>query len=118
MLLYLIKHSRPDIANVVRELSKWMDGATLASYKEMLRVIRFVLDAKLFCLKMETLKNEEDWSLMVYSDCDWAGDAENFISITGFIIYLLGVPIRWRSMGQKVSRCPEAKSNMWRFLRQ
>ena len=35
MLLYLIKHSRPDIANVVRELSKCMDGATLAAYKEM-----------------------------------------------------------------------------------
>jgi hypothetical protein len=37
MLLYLIKHSRPDIANVVRELSKGMDSATMAAYKEMLR---------------------------------------------------------------------------------
>ena len=27
MLLYLIKYSRPDLANVVRELSKCMDGA-------------------------------------------------------------------------------------------
>ena len=101
MLLYLIKHSRPDIANVVRELSKCMDGATLAAYKEMLRVIRFVLDTKLYCLKMEPKKDEEDWNLMVYSDSDWAGDTENRISITGFIIYLLGVPICWRSKGQK-----------------
>jgi hypothetical protein len=37
-LLYLIKHSCPDIANVVRELSKCMDSATMAAYKEMLRV--------------------------------------------------------------------------------
>ena len=29
MLLYLIKFSRPDISNVVRELSKCMDGATI-----------------------------------------------------------------------------------------
>ena len=28
MLLYLVKHSRPDIANAVRELSKVADGAT------------------------------------------------------------------------------------------
>jgi hypothetical protein len=28
MLLYLVKHSRPDIANEVRELSKVADGAT------------------------------------------------------------------------------------------
>ena len=33
MLLYLVKHSRPDIANVVRELSKVMDGATPAALK-------------------------------------------------------------------------------------
>jgi hypothetical protein len=38
---------------------------------------------------------------LVYSDSDWAGDSENRISITGFIIYLLGTPICWRSKGQK-----------------
>ena len=46
MLLYLVKHSRPDIANPVRELSKVLDGATVGQYKEMLRVIRFVLETK------------------------------------------------------------------------
>jgi hypothetical protein len=34
-LLYLIKYSRPDIASVVRELSKCMDKATSAAFKEM-----------------------------------------------------------------------------------
>ena len=33
MLLYLVKHSRPDIANATRELSKSMDGATEVGYK-------------------------------------------------------------------------------------
>jgi hypothetical protein len=37
--LYLVKYLRPDLANVVRELSKCMDGASLAAYKEMQRVI-------------------------------------------------------------------------------
>jgi hypothetical protein len=44
MLLYLIKHSRPDIVNVVCELSKVMDAATPAAMKELKRVIKFVLD--------------------------------------------------------------------------
>jgi hypothetical protein len=35
MQLYLVKHSCPDIVNVVRELSKVMDGATPAALKEM-----------------------------------------------------------------------------------
>jgi hypothetical protein len=46
MLLYLIKHSRPDLSNAVRELSKCMDRATYETYQEMLCVIKFVLDTK------------------------------------------------------------------------
>jgi hypothetical protein len=50
--LYLNKHSKPYIANVVRELAQCMDGATLTVYREKLRVIRFIFDTQLFCLKM------------------------------------------------------------------
>ena len=32
---------------------------------------------------------------------DWAGDPETRVSVTGFIIYLLSVPICWRSKSQK-----------------
>jgi hypothetical protein len=35
MLLYLVKHLRPDIVNVVRELSKMMNGAMLAAMKKL-----------------------------------------------------------------------------------
>jgi hypothetical protein len=60
MLLYLMKYSRPDLANVVRELSKCMYGANLAAYKEMLRVVKFVLDTKDYCLKLNPIcENEE-----------------------------------------------------------
>ena len=45
-LLYLTKHSRPDITNPVRELSKSMDGASMAQVTEMYRVINFVLETK------------------------------------------------------------------------
>jgi hypothetical protein len=53
MLLYLIKHSRPDICNAVRELTKCLNGVTPAAYKEMLRLIKYVLDTKDRGLKVE-----------------------------------------------------------------
>jgi hypothetical protein len=43
MLLCLVKHSIPDIANAVRELSKVTDGATDAHWKALLRVEKYVL---------------------------------------------------------------------------
>ena len=52
-LLYLTKHSSPDIANAVCEISKSMDGASKLLFREMLRVIKFVLDTKDLGLKME-----------------------------------------------------------------
>ena len=58
MLLFLIKHSRPDIANCTRELSKVLDGATLSAYKEMLQVIKFVIATKEWGLKFNPMFSE------------------------------------------------------------
>ena len=40
------------------------------------------------------------WELRIYPDSNWAGDKDNCKSITGFIIFLLGAPILWRSKAQ------------------
>jgi hypothetical protein len=53
MLLYLTKYSRPDTSNIVRELSKFMDSATLGAYNKLLRVIKIVIDTKTFGLKVQ-----------------------------------------------------------------
>ena len=42
MLLYLVKLSRPDIANSVRELSKVMDGASPAHKKELRKIVNYL----------------------------------------------------------------------------
>jgi hypothetical protein len=103
-LLYLIKYSRPDIANVVRELSKCMDKATPAAYKEMKRVMCFIADTKDYGLKIEPEQPSKDkfnWNMVVYTDSDWAGDKEDRHSFSGYVIFLLDVPILWKSKSQK-----------------
>ena len=67
-LLYLIKHSRPDITNPVRELSKSMDGASMAHVTEMYRVINFVLDTKTLGLRMAPIFKDGIWKLEALSD--------------------------------------------------
>ena len=94
-LLYLVKHTRPDIANAVRELSKVLDCATPAAYKEMKRVIKYVLETKHYGLKIFpcAVKAENFLLLEVYCDSDFAGDKDTRISVSGFIMYLCGVQI-------------------------
>jgi hypothetical protein len=69
MVLYLVKHTRPDISNVVRELSKILSWATEAALKELKRVIKFVLDTKTFGLKVEQKMDKENvnWALTVFT---------------------------------------------------
>jgi hypothetical protein len=77
MFLYLTKYYHPDISNIVRELSKCMDSATLGAYNELLRVIKFVIDTKTFGLKVQPrLENNLGWDLKIFSDGDWAGHFE------------------------------------------
>ena len=102
-LLFLLKHSRPCLANALRELSKVLDCPTDAAFKELRRVIKFVIDTKEYGLKVEPKVTEGDgaWTMTIFSDSDYAGDVETRISVTGFCIFLLGVPICWKSKSQK-----------------
>jgi hypothetical protein len=53
-------------------------------------------------LKMEPkLCDDLGWNLKIFCDSDWAGDPETRISVTGFVIYLLNIPVCWRSKSQK-----------------
>ena len=53
MLLFLVKHTRPDLSNSTRELSKVMDKATEGHMKELCRVIKYAIDTKNKGLKLQ-----------------------------------------------------------------
>ena len=48
MLWFPMKHSRPDIINASRKLSEANDSAKSAAFKELLCVIKYVLDIIIF----------------------------------------------------------------------
>ncbi len=102
MLLYLVKHSRPDIANAVRELTMVMDGASPAAFKELKRTINYVLNTKNLAMKIQPTGGLNDmWKIVTYSDSDFATDLETRINVSGYIRYLCGVPICRRSKQMK-----------------
>ena len=100
-LLYLTKHSRPDITNPVRELSKSMDGASMAHVTEMYRVINFVLETKTLGLRMVPIFKDGIWKLEALSDSDFANDKATRYSVYGYIIYFCGIPVAWKSKSIK-----------------
>ena len=66
-LLYLVKHSRPDLANCVRELSKVNISATAGNYKQLIRALKFIETTKMRGIKYKLkVKNEEVWKLTCF----------------------------------------------------
>jgi hypothetical protein len=97
MLLYLVKLSRPDLSNAVRELSKVMDGATKFHMNILLRAIKFVLLTK---DRGIVVRPDLEAGVTAFVDSDFAGDKENRKSITGYLVYVYNVPVAWKSKQQ------------------
>ena len=45
-LIYLVRHSRPELSNTVCELSKFMDEANMSHYKSLLCAMKYIFDKK------------------------------------------------------------------------
>lgn len=102
MLLYLVKHSRPEISNAVRELSKVGDGATKAHWKDLMRTIKYVIDTKDRGLKINPrYPDNSTYVLEGITDSEYAGDRDTRISVYGYVIYFCGAPIAWKSKSGK-----------------
>ena len=105
MLNYLVKHTRPDLCNAVRELLKVLDKGTPQHLKDMYRTIKYVLDTKWRALRIELTKipqnPKKDWIIKIYVDSDYAGDKDTRRSVTGYTIYVNGVLIAPKSRLQK-----------------
>ena len=73
-----LKASYKENANATRELSKANDRANPAAYKELLRVIKYVIETENLGLRLGPMGNSnEPWVIICFSDKDVMGDPVN-----------------------------------------
>jgi hypothetical protein len=98
-LLYLAKLSRPDIANSVRELARYMDKAGREHLQAMERLLNYVADTKdMNLVLVQDDSNEHGFE--IYVDSDYAKCRDDRKSVTGYVILFHGNPVAWKSKGQ------------------
>ena len=77
----------------------------------MLRVIKYVLDTSNMGLKIYSkFKKGDKWELMCYTDSDYAGDPDSRRLVSGYILYIKGVPVCWRSKTQQAVTLSSSKA--------
>lgn len=90
--------TRPDISYAVNRLSQFMHQPTTDHWQAVKRVLRYLsgtLHLGIF------LRKQHQPHLHAFSDADWAGDSDDYVSTNGYIIYLGSQPVSWTSRKQK-----------------
>lgn len=92
--LQYLTYTRPDIAYSVNRLSQFMQRPTDLHWQAAKRILRYLagsLSHGIYIGKQSPLL------LHAFSDADWAGDTDDFVSTNAYIIYLGTTPIAWSS---------------------
>jgi hypothetical protein len=97
VLLYLATRTRPDIANIVRELCRWTGKSRESHWKRMIRVVRYLATTRDHGLTFSPCGDKKD-DLKIVSFVDASFDVS---SVTGLWMSLGGNVLRWSSVLQK-----------------
>ncbi|OMO63131.1 Integrase, catalytic core [Corchorus capsularis] len=89
----------PDIAHAVHIVSQFVSAPRSVHWSAMVRILRYLRGTLFQGLFFPSSSKLE---LCGYSDADWAGDANDRRSTTGFCIFLGDSLISWKSKKQNV----------------
>lgn len=90
--------TRLDISFAVNKLSQYMHKPTEDHWTALKRLLRYIAGTTSQGL---LLRRNSPVNLHAFTDSDWARDTDNYISTTGYIVYLGRNPISWSSRKQR-----------------
>ncbi len=92
-LFYLSVCTRPDIAQVVGALARYMAAPIVEHWEAALGVVRYLVGTADYGLTFGG-RNE---TLVGYCDADYAGDLDSRRSTTGYVFLMFGGAVSWSS---------------------
>lgn len=97
-LLYVAQGTRPDISYVINALSRFNKEPRSEHWSAIKRVMRYLQGTKDYKLTYTKSGNRK---ITGYCDADWASDARDRKSCTGYIFLFQGSAISWCSRKQQ-----------------
>ncbi|WZZ35211.1 hypothetical protein YC2023_018612 [Brassica napus] len=97
--LQYLSITRPDIAYSVNRLSQFMHRPTDDHWQAAKRVLRYLTGTLSHGIMLRR-NTPLSLSLHAYSDADWAGDMDDYISTNAYIMFIGATPIAWSSKKQ------------------
>lgn len=100
-LLYVVI-TRPDVATIISQLSRYLQSPQEAHYKAALRVLRFLYSTRNRSLHYVDHLLAAGFELVAFSDSTWNSNIDNSRSRSGYAIFFNGCLIAWKSTLQTI----------------
>ncbi len=99
-LMYLMIATRPDLANSVGIISRYLSNPTEEHLTVAKHILRYVKGTREHALVLGCSNVEETFNLYGYADADWGNDVDTRKSTTGYVFYTRRGAICWCSKRQ------------------
>ena len=99
MLLYLSGWTRPDIAFAVSNVARFCSRPTKEHWVAVKRILKYLKGTANYGL-LYIKKDDANRVIVGFSDADWAGDANDRKSTSGYLFMVSGAPVSWKSKKQ------------------
>jgi len=109
-LQYLVRGTRPDIANAVRELSRFLSCYNKSHYEAAIRVLAYLKGTSDYGLLLDG--NQQTVSYEVYTDAAFACQQKERKSVSGYIVMMAGTCVSWSSSKQNNVSLSTAESEL------
>lgn len=96
--LQYLAFTRSDISYSVNKLSQFMHSPTSDHWNAVKRVLRYLAGTRSYGI---LLRRGNPMTFHAFSDADWAGDQDDYISTNGYIVDIGHHPVCWSSKKQK-----------------
>ena len=96
--LQYLAFTRPDISYAVNRLSQFMHRPTNDHWQAAKRVLRYLAGTPTHGIIIHA---SSPLTVHAFSDADWAGDNDDYVSTNGYIIYIGRNPVSWSSKKQR-----------------
>ncbi|XP_074298425.1 secreted RxLR effector protein 161-like [Silene latifolia] len=111
--LNFLTHTRPDIAFPIQLLSQFMAFPREQHWNAAIHVLKYIAKD---VVQGILLNNKPDYALTGYCDADWAACPQTRRSISGFLVFMGGSLISWKSKKQQTVSLSSAEAE-YRSLR-
>ncbi|OWZ06003.1 polyprotein [Phytophthora megakarya] len=107
-LLYITTCTRPDVAYIVTQLSRFLENPGQQHWKAAIRVLRYLKSTRELAIVYNGIKGKVE--LSAYTDADWGSNLDDRRSVSGTMVMISGAPVIFKSKYQRTVALSSAEA--------